>query len=65
MIIGIELMVHPGFTEDFKRQDLQWDDNALTMKDPRIFIGQENLTSRNMCNVAMHTEEKISHQRVC
>ena len=53
MIIGRDLMVQLGLTADSKRQLLQWDDATVNMKGPRSFLGQSNLTKREMCTVVM------------
>ena len=59
MIIGRDLMVHLGLMADFKYQFLQWDFSMLTMKEPRSLLGN-NLTSRKMRWVIIHTEEPAS-----
>ena len=62
IIIGRDLMVELGLTDDFKRQVLQWDGATVHMKDPRNLLGQYDLTTRKMREVAMQTEEPASTQ---
>ena len=60
MIIGHDLMVQLGLMDDFKRQVLQWDGTNVHMKDSRNFLGQYNLTKREMREVVMQTAEPYS-----
>ena len=60
LTIGSYLMVHLVITEDFKRQFIKWEDDAVPMKDPRILIGQKYLTVRKMNDVVMHTSKLAS-----
>ena len=39
MIIGRDLMVQLGLTEDFQRQVIQWDGATVHMKEPSILLG--------------------------
>ena len=55
MIIGSDLMVKLCLTADFKRQVLQWDDATVHMKDSRIFLGQSDLTKREIREVGTQT----------
>ena len=62
MIIGRDLMVQLGLSDDFKRQVLQWYGATVHMKDPRSLLGQSNLTKSEMHEVVMQTEEPDSTQ---
>ena len=53
-------MVQLGFSEDFKRQVLQWDGITVPTKEPRGLIVQIDPTSLQMCELVMHAEEPIS-----
>ena len=39
MIIGRDMMVHLGLTDDFKHQVLQWDGATLHVKEPSGLLG--------------------------
>ena len=60
IIIGRDLMVQLGITDDFKRKVLQWDGATVHMKDSSNFLGWSNLTKRKMREVEMHTAEPAS-----
>ena len=60
IIIAHDLMVQIVSMTDFKRQVLQCDDAAVPMKNPTKLLGQKDLTSREMCEVLVHTEEPDS-----
>ena len=60
MIIGRDLMVQLGLTDNFKRQVLQWDAATVHMKESRNVLGQSNLTKREMREVVMQTAEPAS-----
>ena len=60
MIIGHDLMVKLGLTANFKCQVLQWYGATVHMKESRKFLGQSDLTKRNMREVVMHTAETAS-----
>ena len=60
IIIGRDLMVQLGLTADFKRQVLQWDGATVHMKDSRNFLGQSDLTKREIRGVATQTAEPAS-----
>ena len=60
MIIGRDLMVQLGLTDNFKRQFLQWDGATVHMKDARNFLGQSDLIKRKMREVAMQNAEPAS-----
>ena len=53
MIIDCDLMVQLGLAAEFKRQFLQLDGTTVHMKEPRNFLGQSNLTMREMRKVVM------------
>ena len=55
-------MVQLGLTDDFKLQVLQWDGSTVNMKESRNFLGQYDLTKREMCEVVMQTAEPASTQ---
>ena len=57
MIIGRDLMVQLGLTADFKREVLQCNGATVHMKEPRILLGQSNLTKREMREVVMQNSE--------
>ena len=57
MIIGRDLMVQLGLTANFKHQVLQWDGTTVHMNESRNFLGQPDLTKREMREVVMHTKE--------
>ena len=46
--------------DDFGRQILEWDDTAITGKYKRNFLGQPDLTKRQMREVLMQTPETAS-----
>ena len=60
MILGCELMVQIGLTDDFKRQVLQWDGSTVHSKESSNFLGQSDLTKHEMRDVVMQTEEPAS-----
>ena len=62
MIIGHDLMVQLGLTDDFKCQALQWDGTTVYMKESRTLLGKSDLTKREMCEVVMQTAEPASTQ---
>ena len=53
MIIGHDLMLQLGLTEDFKRQALQWDGATVLMKEPIGLIGKPDLSKREIHNVVI------------
>ena len=53
-------MVQLGLSANFKRQFLQWDGVTVLMKEPISLIGQTDITSCEMCEVVMQTEEPVS-----
>ena len=44
---------------DFKHQVLQYDDTAVPIKDPRSFLGQEDLTISYMFKMVIQTAELV------
>ena len=60
MIIGRDLMVQLGLTADFNHQVLQWYGDTVHIKEPSGFLGQSNLTKREMREVVMQTTEPAS-----
>ena len=44
MIIGCDLVVQLGLTDEYKRQVLQWDGTNLHMKESRNLLGKSDLT---------------------
>ena len=57
MITGRDLMVQLGLSDNFKCQVLQRDGATLPMKEPSGPPGKTDLTSCNICEVAMQTAE--------
>ena len=55
MIIGCDLMVKLGLKADFGNQVLEWDMTVIPMKEPGNFLGQHDLTKRDMQEVVMQT----------
>ena len=55
MIIGHDLMVQLGLTANFKCQFVQWDGNTVHVKESRNFLGQYDLTKRDMHEVVIQT----------
>ena len=53
-------MVQLGLTGEFKRQVLQWGGTTVYMNDSRNFLGQSNLTKREMRKVLIQTAEPAS-----
>ena len=53
-------MVQLGLKDDFGCQILEWDETVISMKDPGNFLGQPDLTKREMREVVMHTSEEYS-----
>ena len=53
-------MVQLGLTADFKRQVLQWYGATVNIKELRNFLGESDLTKREMREVVMQTEEPDS-----
>ena len=60
MIIFCDLMVLLGLLADLKRQFLQWYGVTVPMKEPNSLLGGSDLTSREMHEVVMQTEEPTS-----
>ena len=60
MIIGCDLMVQLGVTDDFKRQVLLWDGNTVHMKEPSSLLGKSYLTKCKIHEVVMQTSEPAS-----
>ena len=60
MILSRYLMVKLGLTADSKCQVLRWYGATLHMKEPSSFLGQSDLTHREMCEVVIHTAELTS-----
>ena len=60
MIIGRDLMVQLGLTDDFNRQVLQCDGATVHLKEPRNLIGRSDLTKREMRDVVMQIAEPAS-----
>ena len=60
MIIGRDLMLQLGLSENFKHQILQWYGISALMKEPLCLLYQADLTSREMSKVIMQTEEPFS-----
>ena len=56
MIIGRDLMIQLGLSDNFKRQFLQWGGATVHMKGPSGLLGKSDLTKRKMREVVMHTE---------
>ena len=48
MIIGRDLMVQLGVTDEFKHQVLQWNGNTVHMKEPSSLLEKSDLTKRKM-----------------
>ena len=62
VIIGYELMVQIGLTDEFKSQVLQWDGTTVHMKEPRNLPGKSDITKREMREVVMQTADPASTQ---
>ena len=62
MIIGRNLMVHLGISDKFKNQVLQRGGAISPMKQPSGIIGQTDLTSCEMFEVAIQTAEPDSNR---
>ena len=62
MIIGRDVMVQLGHTDNFKRQVLQWDGTTVHMKESRNLLGKSNLTKREICKVIIQNAEAASTQ---
>ena len=62
MIIGHELMVQLGLTDNFKRQLLQWDGATVHMKEQSSLIWKSDLTKCDVRDVVMQNEEPVSTQ---
>ena len=60
MIIGRNLMVQLVLTADFTHQVLKWDSATVHMKESSNFLGQSNLTKREVREVVMQTVEPAS-----
>ena len=60
MIIVCKLMVQLDFLADFKRQVLQWDGETVPIKELITMIGQTDITSYEMREVAIKTAESVS-----
>ena len=60
MIIGCDMMVQLGLSDEFKSQVLKWGGINVPMKVPRGLLGQTDLTSRDMREVVMQTAEPVS-----
>ena len=60
MIIGRNLMVQIGLSDDFKRQVLQRDGVTVPMKEPSGLLGQIDLTSCDMQDLVIQTSEPVS-----
>ena len=60
MIIGLDRMVQLFLLDDFKRQLIQLDGATLPMKEPIYLLGKTDLTSHEMRELAMKTEEQVS-----
>ena len=53
-------MLQLGLTYYFKRQVLQWDGTTVHMKESSNFLGQSDLTKREMREVVTQTAELAS-----
>ena len=62
IIIGRDLMLYLGLTDNFKHQVLQWYGATVHMKYNGIFLGKSDLTKRYICKVVMQTAEPSSTQ---
>ena len=62
MIIGRDLMAQLGLMDNFKRKVLQRDGTNVHMKDPSNFLGQPDLSKREMREVIMQNSEPDSTQ---
>ena len=60
MIIGRDLMVQLGLSDDLNCQFFQWDGVIAPMKEPIGLLGKPDLSSYNMCKVVMHNREPVS-----
>ena len=60
MIIGVGLLVQLALLDEFKHQVLHWDGVTVTLKEPRSMLGKSDLTSRDMREVVMQTEDPVS-----
>ena len=60
MIIGRDLVVKSGLTDDFKHQVFQWDGSTVPMKDPIGVIEKSDLNKHEMRKVVMQTAEPDS-----
>ena len=47
-LIGRDMMVQLGLKADFGRKILEWDETVIPMKYPGNFLGQPNVTKREM-----------------
>ena len=57
MIVGHDLMVQLGLTDDLKRQFLKWYGATVPMKEPSSQLRKPNLSKHNMRKVVLHTAE--------
>ena len=62
MIIGCDLMTKIGPLADFNYIVLQWDGIIVPMKEPSSLLCKTDLTSHEMHEVAMQTEEPVSKE---
>ena len=53
-------MVKLGLISDIKHQLLQWDGAKVPMKEPSSMLGKSILTSREIHEVVIQTEEPIT-----
>ena len=60
MIIGRDMMVQIGLSDEFKHQVLQWDSASLPTKDTIRLLGQQYLIRRNMNEVVIKNSEPES-----
>ena len=59
MIILLDIMIQVGLIENFKLQVIQWGINSVSMKEPRDFLCQTDLTSCDMREVVMQTQNPV------
>ena len=59
MIICRDLMVQLGLSADLNNQVLQWDGVTVPTKEPSGLLGQTYITSYNISEVTMQTEEPV------
>ena len=60
IVIGHDLMVKLGLSDNFKYQVLQWGGVTVPMKEPICILSKSYLTSHDMSGLVMQTAEPVS-----